>query len=80
MLRTGGQFYERFSGCSAREGNFIKDFQDAPHGNAILKEEMDRIFRTLRTGVQFSSRIAGCSARERDFLEEFQHVPHASAI
>ena len=38
MLRTGARFNSEFSGRSARLRDFLQNFQDAPHGNAILNE------------------------------------------
>ena len=78
MLRTGARFSSKFSGCPARERDFERNkrgnFENAPHGSAILnqiKEEISRmqIFRMLRTGARFSSKFSGCSAREGDFLQ-----------
>ena len=55
----------QFSGCSARQHDFLQNFEDAPHGSAIFFE----ILRMLRTGVRFSSKSSGCSAWEHDFLQ-----------
>ena len=52
------------------------NFEDAPHGSAILF----KIFRMLRTGTRCSSTFSGCSARERDILLSFQNAPHGSTI
>ena len=41
MLRTGEQFSSGFSGCSARERDFLQEFEDAPHGSATFAEEVD---------------------------------------
>ena len=55
MLRTGARFFSKFSGCSARErdflqkfqnarhgsASFLQHFQDAPHGSAILEKFQD---------------------------------------
>ena len=88
MLRTGARFSLKFSGCSARDGDFLQNFQDAPHGKAVFF----KISRTLRTGARFSSKFSGCSAqerdfqnfrtlrKERDFLQTFQDARHGSAI
>ena len=35
-LRAGGRFSSKFSGRSAWERNFHRDFKDAPHGSAIF--------------------------------------------
>ena len=56
------------------------NFEEAPHGSAIVNEEsmkfcgcsagsaiFFKIFRMLRMGARFSSKFSGCSARERDF-------------
>ena len=49
MLRRGARFQPKFSGCSAQECHVHQNFQDAPHGSAILTQ----IFRMLRTGTRF---------------------------
>ena len=48
--------------CNEKSPNF----EDAPHGSAILNEE--------------SMKFRGCSARERDFRQNFQDAPHRNAI
>ena len=62
-LRTGARSCSKFSGRSARERDFHRNFEDAPHGSAIFL----KIFRTLRTGARFFSKFSRRSARERDF-------------
>ena len=49
-LRTGARCCSKFSGRSARERDFHRNFEDAPHGSAIFL----KIFRILRTGARFS--------------------------
>ena len=56
--------------------DFLQNFQDAPHGRAILF----KIFSMLRVGARFSSKFTGRTARERDFLQKFEDAPHGSAI
>ena len=45
-LRTGAQCCSKFSGCSARERDFNRNFEDAPLESAIVLKN----FKTLRTG------------------------------
>ena len=73
-----------FGGCSGRNDEIFRmprtlmrfvskqNFQDAPHGKAILKEQSTNFlqnFQNLCTGARFFSEYSGCSARERDFLQ-----------
>ena len=76
-LRTGARFSYKFSRCSARERDFVQNFQDAPHGSTIFI--FIKIFKTLRTGARFFSKFSRRSARERDFSQDFHDAPHGSA-
>ena len=42
MLRTRARFSYKFSGCSARERNFLQEIQDAPHGRTSSFNQDDR--------------------------------------
>ena len=87
MPRTGARFSSNFSKCSARERDFLENFQDAPHGSAIFFE----IFRMLRTGARFCSiwtkidqrnfeDVSSESAIFEDKHQNDQNAPHGSEI
>ena len=72
----------KFRGSSARERDFLPNFQDAPRESAILKQrtmksrgcsarERNFVQRMLRAGARVYSKFSGCSARERDFSSKF---------
>ena len=56
-------------------GRNFQNFQVAPHGSAILTEEVDKILQIPST---FSSRPSGCPARERDVDRRSYRCPPKS--
>ena len=62
-----------FSVCDEKKQ---RNFEDAPHGDAIFL----KIFRTLHTRPRFVMKKQQNLKKERDFPQNFQNASHGSAI